>query len=100
MTEAGLIQKWREIWWPKSESDSCSSTDRSGSAQSLGLDSLYGLFYVYFGVVGIAILSFIVELLCSTKTCRQCMSVALIKFSSFRGKVDDRSRAKTAKEES
>ncbi|CAG2184585.1 unnamed protein product [Mytilus edulis] len=71
MTEAGLIQKWREIWWPKSESDSCSSTDRSGSAQSLGLDSLYGLFYVYFSVVGIAILSFIVELLCSTKTCRK-----------------------------
>ncbi|XP_076075595.1 glutamate receptor-like isoform X1 [Mytilus galloprovincialis] len=100
MTEAGLIQKWREIWWPKSESDSCTSTDRSGSAQSLGLDSLYGLFYVYFGVVGIAVLSFIVELICSTKTCRQYIAVALVKLSSFRGKVDDRNRENTSKEES
>lgn len=100
MTEAGLIQKWREIWWPKSESDSCTSTDRSGSAQSLGLDSLYGLFYVYFGVVGIAVLSFIIELIFSTKTCRQYIAVALVKLSSFRGKVDDRNRENTSKEES
>ncbi|XP_052069391.1 glutamate receptor-like [Mytilus californianus] len=99
MTEAGLIEKWREKWWPKSESDSCTSTDRSGSAQSLGLDSLFGLFYVYFGVVGIAVLSFIVELICSTKMCRQCISVASVKLSTLRGSLDATGQTKTSKEE-
>lgn len=69
MTEAGLIEKWRNKWWP--HSDSCTSSDRSGSAHSLGLDSILGLFYVYFGVVGVAVVLFIIELLFQTKTFKE-----------------------------
>lgn len=69
MTESGLIEKWRNKWWP--HSDSCTSSDRSGSAHSLGLDSILGLFYFYFGVVGVAVVLFIIELLCQTNTFKE-----------------------------
>ncbi|XP_052071213.1 glutamate receptor 3-like [Mytilus californianus] len=36
MNEAGLIEKWRKQWW--SLSDDCTSSNRTGSARSLGLD--------------------------------------------------------------
>lgn len=62
MSEAGFIEQWRQQWWPRS--DSCSSSDRSGSSQSLGLDSILGLFYLYAGVVGAALLIFLLELFC------------------------------------
>lgn len=73
MTEAGLIEKWRNKWWL--HSDSCSSSDRSGSAHSLGLDSILGLFYFYFGVVGVAVVLFIIELLCQSKTFKEWLAV-------------------------
>ena len=62
MSEAGFIDQWRQKWWLRS--DSCSSSDRSGSSQSLGLDSILGLFYLYSSVVGAALVIFIFELFC------------------------------------
>ncbi|XP_033737179.1 glutamate receptor ionotropic, delta-1-like [Pecten maximus] len=54
MQEAGLIEKWRQVWWPRS--DQCSVSDRTSSATALGIDSLAGPFLVY---VCIAALSFV-----------------------------------------
>ncbi|CAC5390408.1 GRIA4 [Mytilus coruscus] len=82
MNEAGLIEKWRKQWW--SLSDDCTSSDRTGSAQSLGLDSIVGLYYVYFGVVGLAIISFLIELLCSRKTVQQWLSVQVTKLNALK----------------
>lgn len=62
MSEAGFIEQWRQKWWPRS--DSCSSSDRSGSSQSLGLDSVLGLFYLYSSVVAVALVMFMFELFC------------------------------------
>ncbi|KAJ8318254.1 hypothetical protein KUTeg_003345 [Tegillarca granosa] len=44
MQEAGLMEKWRQKWW--SSSEQCSSSDRTSSAQVLGLDSLAGPFLI------------------------------------------------------
>ncbi|OWF36887.1 Glutamate receptor 3 [Mizuhopecten yessoensis] len=54
MQEAGLIEKWRQKWWPRS--DQCSVSGRTSSATALGIDSLAGPFLVY---VCIAALSFV-----------------------------------------
>lgn len=80
MNEAGLIEKWRKQWW--SLSDDCTSSDRTGSAQSLGLDSIVGLYYVYFGVVGLAVFSFLIELICSRKIVQRWISVQVTKLNA------------------
>jgi hypothetical protein len=43
MQEAGMMERWKDEWW--STIDSCSASTRSSGAQSLGMDSLAGLFY-------------------------------------------------------
>jgi hypothetical protein len=45
----------------------CTSSDRSSSAQSIGLNSILGVFYFYICIVGVSFLFFILELLCRTK---------------------------------
>ncbi|XP_071131796.1 glutamate receptor 4-like [Mytilus edulis] len=82
MNEAGLIEKWRKQWW--SLSDDCTSSDRTGSAQSLGLDSIVGLYYVYFGVVGLAVFAFLIELICSRKIVQRWISVQVTKLNAVK----------------
>lgn len=65
MTEGGFIERWRQKWWPRS--DTCSTSERSSSAQALGLDSLSGLFYMYLGVIGVSLVLFVLELIARTK---------------------------------
>lgn len=60
MQEAGLIDKWKQKWWPSS--DKCSGSERTSSATILGLDSLAGPFLIYASVVGVALLCLILEL--------------------------------------
>ncbi|XP_046352525.2 glutamate receptor-like [Haliotis rufescens] len=60
MQEAGLIDKWKQKWWPSS--DKCSGSERTSSATILGLDSLAGPFLIYASVVGVALLCLIFEL--------------------------------------
>ncbi|XP_041364195.1 glutamate receptor ionotropic, delta-2-like [Gigantopelta aegis] len=52
MQEAGLMDKWKQKWWPNA--DQCSGSDRTSSAKVLGLDSLAGPFIIYLAVVGTA----------------------------------------------
>ena len=80
MQEAGMTERWKEEWWPTI--DSCSLNSRTSGAQSLGMDSLAGLFYVYIGIAGISILVFILNLL-YTKMLAAKVHPYLLNFSTI-----------------
>lgn len=65
MQEAGLIEKWRQKWWT-SETESCGSEERTGSATSLSLSHLGGAFLVYIIVAGISIVCLGLEIIGKT----------------------------------
>ncbi|XP_063446900.1 glutamate receptor ionotropic, delta-1-like [Mytilus trossulus] len=60
MHEAGMTERWKDKWWPKI--NTCSTVSRTGGANSLGMDSIAGVFLVYVSVVGVAIITFLLNL--------------------------------------
>lgn len=60
MHEAGMTERWKDKWWPKI--NTCSTVSRTGGANSLGMDSIAGVFFVYVSVVGVAIITFLLNL--------------------------------------
>lgn len=78
MQEAGLIQKWKQKWWPSA--DKCSGSGRTSSATTLGLDSLAGPFFVYISVTSIAIVSLIIETVWSSKRVEDFRAKLRLKF--------------------
>lgn len=60
MQEAGLLEKWKQEWWPSS--DQCSTADRTSDAETLQLDSLSGPFVIYAIVIGLAVAVLILEI--------------------------------------
>ncbi|XP_069125666.1 glutamate receptor ionotropic, kainate 2-like [Argopecten irradians] len=60
MQEAGLIEKWRQKWWPRS--DQCSVSDRTSSATALGIDSLAGPFLVYVCIAALSFVCLLIEI--------------------------------------
>ncbi|XP_050390556.2 glutamate receptor 4 [Patella vulgata] len=65
MQEAGLIDKWKQKWWPSS--DQCSGSDRTSQAQTLGLESLAGPFFIFLSVAGSAGILLLIELVYYSK---------------------------------
>ena len=59
MQEAGMMERWKDEWW--STINSCSASTTSG-AQSLGMDSLAGLFYVYVSIATLSVIVFVSEI--------------------------------------
>lgn len=60
MHEAGMMERWKEKWWSKI--NTCAMVSRTGGAKPLDMDSIAGLFYVYFGIVGVAVLALCVSI--------------------------------------
>ena len=60
MQEAGMMERWKDEWW--STINSCSASTRSSGAQSLGMDSLAGLFYVYVSIAALSVIVFVSEI--------------------------------------
>ncbi|XP_067672970.1 glutamate receptor ionotropic, delta-1-like [Haliotis asinina] len=94
MQEAGLIDKWKQKWWPSS--DKCSGSERTSSATILGLDSLAGPFLIYASVVGVALLCLILELgLHLTKLNMLCQKIKQYKSSGTQDLSQHRSDSRT-----
>ncbi|XP_076075814.1 glutamate receptor 2-like [Mytilus galloprovincialis] len=64
MHEAGMTERWKDKWWPKI--NTCSTVSRTGGANPLGMDSIAGVFLVYVSVVGVAIITFLLNLFWQT----------------------------------
>lgn len=60
MQEAGLIDKWKQIWW--SSADSCDTNSRTSDAKELDLQSLSGIFCIFLGVALVAVLIKVLEI--------------------------------------
>ncbi|CAC5424221.1 unnamed protein product [Mytilus coruscus] len=60
MHEAGMTERWKDKWWSKI--NTCSTVSRTGGANPLGMDSIAGVFLVYVCVVGVAIITFLLNL--------------------------------------
>lgn len=65
MLEAGLLTNWRQKWWARAEN--CTSKSRTGSASGLSLDTLGGVFIVYLGCAGLAVIILLVSIIASSK---------------------------------
>lgn len=72
MQEAGLMEKWRQKWW--SSTEQCVSSDRTSSAQVLGLDSLAGPFLVYLSVAGLSFICLLFEICVKNSPCSKMKS--------------------------
>ncbi|XP_064595286.1 glutamate receptor U1-like [Liolophura sinensis] len=62
MLEGGLVDNWQQRWWPKVYNCSGEQNARTGSATSLRLDSLGGLFIVYCAITAVGFVSLLLEI--------------------------------------
>lgn len=70
MQEAGLLEKWKQEWWPSS--DQCSTADRTSEAETLNLDSLSGPFVIYAIVIGLAVAVLLLEICMKSSIMKKC----------------------------
>ena len=87
MQEAGLIEKWHKKWWT-SNVDTCLNTGRTSSAETLDIESLSGLFFVYLAVVVISTLALIIEVLI-LKNKHSKMKVAISRSEQSKNQSND-----------
>ena len=57
MAELGLFIKWKQLYWPRLWT--CQPPDQ---AKAMGLDDLQGAFYIFFGIMGVAVCILIIEI--------------------------------------
>ncbi|XP_064595443.1 glutamate receptor ionotropic, delta-1-like [Liolophura sinensis] len=61
MQEAGLIERWRQKWWPTS--DTCDTSGPASQAKRLGLDSTGGPFIIFAIAASLACICLLVEVI-------------------------------------
>ncbi|KAK3092084.1 hypothetical protein FSP39_025052 [Pinctada imbricata] len=61
MLEAGLIAKYRSNWWPSNSA--CNEASYTTTANSLDLDSIAGLYFVYCGMIALSLVVLFIEII-------------------------------------